>query len=165
MVESKREREESTSSSLSLSDRRERRKRKREVGEDVEESTVATAGATGKKETATRTREEAELARMKAAQGRGENLPVLGGLVTYFRGVVSEVQKVTWPTREEARRLTTIVLSVTIVAAIVLGAIDFFYGWWFQQGLEDARVYLVIAALVFGIGGALSWRFILREQS
>lgn len=160
MVESQTERDEITSSVMS--DRRARRKRKHEGDEGSSEES---SGVTAKKETATRTREEAELARMKASQARGENIPVLGRLLTYFRGVLSEVQKVAWPTREEAQRLTTIVLAVTIVASIVLGAIDFFYGWWFQQGLEDARIYLAIAAIVFGLGGALSWRYILREES
>ncbi|MBZ0307029.1 MAG: preprotein translocase subunit SecE [Anaerolineae bacterium] len=144
-----------------MSDRRARRKRKREGDDAVAENEAVTA----KKETATRTREEAELDRIKASQARGENLPLIGRLVAYFRGVVAEVKKVTWPTREEAQRLTTIVLFVTVLASVTLGAIDFFYGWWFQQGLENAGAYLLIGAIVLVVVGGLSWRFILREES
>lgn len=159
---SKTEREETTHTSSAMSDRRARRKRKREGDDVVEENGAVT---TAKKDTATRSREEAELDRVKASQGRGENLPIVGRLVSYFRGVVAEIKKVTWPTREEAQRLTTIVITVTVVASIVLGAIDFFYGWWFQQGLENAGIYLLIGAVVLVVVGGLSWRFILREES
>lgn len=163
MVESsKKEREETSGTASVMSDRRARRKRKREGDDAVAENGAVVT--TAKKETATRTREEAELDRIKASQARGESLPLVGRLVAYFRGVVAEIKKVTWPTREEAQRLTTIVLLVTVLASVTLGAIDFFYGWWFQQGLENAGVYLLIGAIVLVVVGGLSWRFILREE-
>lgn len=45
-------------------------------------------------------------------------------LVKYLRETRAELRKVTWPTRDEARNLTGIVLLVTVVMAILLGAID-----------------------------------------
>jgi len=36
-----------------------------------------------------------------------------------------ELKKVVWPTRQEAIRLTIIVMAVCIVAGLVLGAIDY----------------------------------------
>ncbi|NJL93422.1 MAG: preprotein translocase subunit SecE [Anaerolineae bacterium] len=86
-------------------------------------------------------------------------------MVTYFRGVLTEVQKVTWPTREEARRLTLIVLAVSIMASLFLGGIDLFYGWWFQQGFDSTETFLVIALPVALIAGAAAWYFVLREPT
>ncbi len=45
-------------------------------------------------------------------------------LVRYFKDTRAELAKVTWPTREEGIRLTSVVLVVTTIAAIVLFGID-----------------------------------------
>ena len=45
-------------------------------------------------------------------------------LVRYFKDTRAELAKVTWPTREEGIRLTSVVLIVTTIAAIVLFGID-----------------------------------------
>ena len=45
-------------------------------------------------------------------------------LVRYFKDTRAEVAKVTWPTREEGLRLTTVVLIVTTISAILLFGID-----------------------------------------
>ena len=42
----------------------------------------------------------------------------------YIRETRGELRKVTWPTREEAWRLTAIVLGVTAVFAVFLWAMD-----------------------------------------
>ncbi|MBN1680973.1 MAG: preprotein translocase subunit SecE [Anaerolineae bacterium] len=70
------------------------------------------------------------------------------GIATYFRGVYSELQKVTWPSREETTRLTGVVLGVTIAFALSLGLLDVFYGWWFKQAFskDSEWIFLVIAA-------------------
>lgn len=39
--------------------------------------------------------------------------------------MVSELRKVAWPSRQEATRLTFIVLLVTVVLAFALGVVDF----------------------------------------
>ncbi len=49
--------------------------------------------------------------------------PRLGG--QFFVEVWSELRKVVWPTREEATRLTVMVLTVSIVVGVVLGIFDF----------------------------------------
>jgi preprotein translocase subunit SecE len=50
----------------------------------------------------------------------------------YLRETRGEIRKVTWPTREEALRLTAIVLAVTLASAI------FFWFWdtVFSNGLN-----------------------------
>lgn len=48
-------------------------------------------------------------------------------LLRYFQETQTELRKVTWPTREEAFRLSMIVLGFTAVAMIFLGALDFLF--------------------------------------
>jgi preprotein translocase subunit SecE len=45
-------------------------------------------------------------------------------IVRYFKDTRAELAKVTWPTREEGIRLTSVVLIVTTISAIVLFGID-----------------------------------------
>ena len=59
------------------------------------------------------------MANTKRAKQSGDANPV----VRYFRETRGELRKVTWPTREEAWRLTLIVLGVTAAMAIFLGVI------------------------------------------
>ena len=50
-------------------------------------------------------------------------------LVRYFKDTRAELAKVTWPTREEGIRLTTVVLVVTTISAILLFGIDSIFGF------------------------------------
>jgi len=43
----------------------------------------------------------------------------------FFRDVISELKKVTWPTRREAGYLTILVLVVSGAVGIILGTVDF----------------------------------------
>ena len=49
------------------------------------------------------------------------------GLVRYLKETRAELRKVTWPTRQQAINLTLIVLAVTIVMALFLGAVDLIF--------------------------------------
>ncbi|MBN1565914.1 MAG: preprotein translocase subunit SecE [Anaerolineae bacterium] len=73
----------------------------------------------------------------------------------YFRGVASEMKKVTWPSREETTHLTTVVLAVTVAFAIGLGLLSGFFGWWFQQAFhaDSEDTFLIIAAVVAVVVG------------
>ena len=59
-------------------------------------------------------------------------------IVRYLRETVAELRKVTWPTRQEARQLTTVVVIVVIVMAIALGLVDYIFshliGWLIGLG-------------------------------
>ncbi len=46
-------------------------------------------------------------------------------IVRYYRETIGELKKVVWPTREEAWRLTLIVLLVITVMAAILGTADY----------------------------------------
>jgi preprotein translocase subunit SecE len=48
-------------------------------------------------------------------------------IVDYFKDTRGELRKVTWPTRDQATKLTAIVLGMTVVMAIFLGAVDFVF--------------------------------------
>ena len=59
-------------------------------------------------------------------------------VVRYFRDTSAELRKVTWPTRQEARHLTTVVVIVVVVMAIALGLVDYglsrLIGWLVSSG-------------------------------
>lgn len=48
-------------------------------------------------------------------------------IVRYFKETRAELRKVTWPTAEEARNLTVIVLVVTVAMSAFLGLLDFVF--------------------------------------
>ena len=48
-------------------------------------------------------------------------------LTKYVRETRGELRKVTWPTREEALRLTRVVLLATLAFALFLGILDFVF--------------------------------------
>jgi preprotein translocase subunit SecE len=48
-------------------------------------------------------------------------------LIEYLKDTRGEIRKTSWPTREQATKLTLIVLAVTLVMAIFLGALDFVF--------------------------------------
>ena len=59
-------------------------------------------------------------------------------VVRYFRETSAELRKVTWPTRQEARHLTTVVVIVVVAMAITLGLVDYGFsrliGWLISLG-------------------------------
>lgn len=61
--------------------------------------------------------------------------PVIG----YFQESVLELRKVTWPTRNQAVKLTVIVLGFCIVAALFIGLADSLFNLGYAQLLELAR--------------------------
>ncbi len=62
-----------------------------------------------------------------------------GGLLSWrprwAMDIISELKKVTWPTREDTMHLTMVVLVVTILVGALLGAIDIGFGWIIDQTL------------------------------
>ena len=49
------------------------------------------------------------------------------GLFQFFGEVVGELKKVTWPTREEAVRLTLLVIAVSAATGFALGFVDIIF--------------------------------------
>jgi preprotein translocase subunit SecE len=51
--------------------------------------------------------------------------PGLPHIRSYIGEVISELKKVVWPTREEARRLTKMVIIIAGAIGIILGVFDY----------------------------------------
>lgn len=74
----------------------------------------------------------------------GMSLAILIGLYTglvnhrtrsYITQVVSEIDKVAWPTWIETRNATFIVIVTSCIAAAILGVFDAFFGWLSRNNL------------------------------
>lgn len=74
---------------------------------------------------------------MAKAQSASRRQP--NAFVRFFRETVGELRKVSWPTREEASRLTIIVLVVLVVMGSLLGVLDFLFS--------------KLIGLIIGLGG------------
>jgi preprotein translocase subunit SecE len=46
----------------------------------------------------------------------------------FVRDIIGELRKVTWPTRQEAFRLTVMVLIVCAVVGVILALLDYGFG-------------------------------------
>ncbi len=53
----------------------------------------------------------------------------------YLREIISELKKVTWPTREDTTRLTVAVLVVSITIGLALGGVDLGFNWLIDNTL------------------------------
>lgn len=87
-------------------------------------------------------------------------------LVRYFRETRAELRKVHWPTRNEARNLTLIVLAVTVAMTIFLGLIIDPLALWLFRGIlvERDTLRMIIGAVLAVVGlGGIVWA--LRRQS
>jgi preprotein translocase subunit SecE len=47
--------------------------------------------------------------------------------------IISELRKVTWPTRQEVFHLTVVVIVVSLAIGVVLGSADLAFGWFIQH--------------------------------
>jgi preprotein translocase subunit SecE len=50
------------------------------------------------------------------------------GVVNYFTDVRSELRKVVWPTKDEAIKLTAVVVGLSAIVGLYLGFLDFVFG-------------------------------------
>jgi preprotein translocase subunit SecE len=49
------------------------------------------------------------------------------GIQRWYRETMGELRKVSWPTRQDAQRLTWIVVAVMVVMSMVLGILDYVF--------------------------------------
>lgn len=118
-----------------------RRRRRRDAEEEsAEEESEENRSITAKKGRATVGR--------RNPQEEVRKLGPFGRAVRYIKGVQSELDKVSWPSREDTIRLTRIVLLVTIVASLILGAISFVFTELFVFGLQDPIIFLIVGVVV-----------------
>ncbi len=53
-----------------------------------------------------------------------EARPAMSFILAYINEALEELHKVRWPTRQQAIRLSIIVLSFTVAAALIFGVVD-----------------------------------------
>ena len=46
-------------------------------------------------------------------------------IANYFREVIAELRKAVWPTKEETRRLTVMVIIISVVVGALLAVFDY----------------------------------------
>ncbi len=83
----------------------------------------------------------------------------------YFKETRAEVRKVHWPTRKEARSLTTVVLVITVAMTIFLGVVisplaSSLAGAIFVQ----QNTLLIAVAAVLSVAGIIGLALALRRQ-
>jgi preprotein translocase subunit SecE len=61
----------------------------------------------------------------KAKKAKVAVVPAKKSRLSFFKGIVEELRKAHWPTRQEALRLSLLVLIVCIIVGAVLGALDY----------------------------------------
>ncbi len=73
-------------------------------------------------------------------------------LINYFKESYQELQKVTWPTRTQAVRMTFLVLAFCLVTAVIIGVMDFAFRTGHEFLLNSAPA-AEVAAPTFDVGG------------
>jgi preprotein translocase subunit SecE len=53
----------------------------------------------------------------------------------WLQDIVSELRKVTWPTRQETANLTMVVVVVSLAVGVALGGIDLLFNWLIENTL------------------------------
>lgn len=70
---------------------------------------------------------------VKAPAARASSTRIPGrGIGERIREIRSELRKVVWPTRDEAIRLTLVVIGVSAAVGLSLGLVDSIFSWMFQ---------------------------------
>jgi preprotein translocase SecE subunit len=79
----------------------------------------------------------------------------------YFSDVRTELNKVSWPDREDVVRLTRIVLAVIISASVVLGTLSVVLAYFMNDthfdtvlqniGLNRTPIFVVLFAIILGV--------------
>lgn len=129
-----------------------RLRRRRLQAEDTSEEKALAVG----KGRATPSRREADEEDEK--QGGNIATRTVSGLGEYFQGVRSELRKVAWPTTEDTRRLSIIVLITLVLTSLALGAISLAFTELFRFGLGNPLILIVFMVVAVGAGVLISRR-------
>lgn len=92
---------------------------------------------------------------------KNEDVGFIQGIRIYLSEVRSEIRKVTWPDQDDVRRLTYIVLLVTIISSLVLGALSIFFSAFFNFGINNGVGNIMLVALFVAIFVG-AWWFVIR---
>jgi len=85
-------------------------------------------------------------------------------LIRYIKDSISELNKVTWPTKNQAIKLTFIVLGFILATAILLGIFDYVFNIGFRE-LIKLRPPTPISEQVIEVGGdEVTDELVIEEQ-
>lgn len=88
---------------------------------------------------------------------KNDNKGFLASIGTYWNEVRTELQKVSWPSRDDVIRLTRIVLIVTAITSIGLGALSVGMTLFLDEfGLNNP---IVMVVLFVAIAAGTWWAF------
>jgi preprotein translocase subunit SecE len=62
-----------------------------------------------------------------------------GALVAYFQDSFQELKRVTWPTKQQAIKLTLLVLGFCLLAAIFIGLFDLLFNYGYYQLIQLSK--------------------------
>lgn len=82
----------------------------------------------------------------------------LSGIVTYFREVRTELNKVSWPDRPDVISLLRIVLAVTVLSSLALGIVSLGFQQLVAFGIDNWWVVVLLFGAI--VGGAV---YLLRQ--
>ncbi len=83
----------------------------------------------------------------------------------YFKETRAEVRKVHWPTRKDARNLTSVVLVITILMTIFLGVVISPLAAWLASNVFVQQNTLVIGVFaVLAVASLIGLAVVLRRQ-
>jgi preprotein translocase subunit SecE len=84
-----------------------------------------------------RPQKKAESSSAAAIEARSKRSAYERFVPKYPREIISELRKVTWPTREETMRLGFAVIVVSVVIGIALGTVDLAFNWLVDNTLLE----------------------------
>ena len=84
-------------------------------------------------------------------------------IISYLKETRAELRKVHWPSQQEARMLTLIVLAVTIAMAAFLGILDYVFDRLVAGVIKLNPIALIVSVLMV-VGLFVAGYFITREE-
>lgn len=58
---------------------------------------------------------------------KAEGLSLINRVTNYFRGVRNELKKVSWPSKKDLKNFTAVVVTMTIILALIMGLADLIF--------------------------------------
>ncbi len=75
-------------------------------------------------------------------------------IVKYLKETRAELRKVVWPTRDETKNLTIIVVSVTVAMAVFLGLLDYIFQKVTAGVIAGEYLWIGLAVILLAAGAA-----------
>jgi len=98
------------------------------------------------------------MAKTEARRAKKDNF-----IITYLKETRAELRKVHWPSQQEARTLTLVVMGVTVAMAVLLGVLDFVFDR-LLNGIVNLNVVAIVLSLLIVVGMFGAGFLITREE-